>query len=139
MVHLGSWITYSSPKPSSRKGLFRKQQEVCDEIRAEDTTPTIAARWLVAWAINASGSGGVLTENQGKKLAISAIKVCRDLQGVAGQLRKSKANPMDKQIQQFGVVANVSAGRKGRVGRRGRKVLHRDFSLSQPGQCFDRS
>ena len=107
-----SFLDYILAQAKLPQGPLQEANKVCDEIRADDLSPTLAARWLVAWAMNASGSGGPLTENQGKKIVVSAIKVCREMQGVAGQLRRSKSNPMDSQVREFGIVAMFRRGEK---------------------------
>jgi len=53
---------------------------------------------------------GVLTAAQGRKLAVSAIKVCRALQEDSGSGHKSRATPADKKIQEFGLVSLFQKG-----------------------------
>jgi len=80
------------------------------ELRSRDLALPEAARALISWTITASRPKGALTAAQGKKLAISAIKVCRELREDSGSGHKSKATPPDKKIQEFGLVALFQKG-----------------------------
>lgn len=78
---------------------------VCDELRSKNVPLVIGIRTLVSWAIGASRKGGQLREAQGKKIAVAAIRVCREIQDRTGVTRKARATPVDKLTRQFGVVA----------------------------------
>ncbi len=78
---------------------------ISEQIRAHQPPLGVGVRSLVSWAIGASRPGGPLTEAQGKKLAIAAVRVCRDLQDQAGTERKARGTPLDKLIREYGVVA----------------------------------
>lgn len=84
----------------------------CREICSRGLPFPAAVRALISWTITASRRKGALTASQGKKLAISAIKVCRELQESAGGARKSRATPVDKQIREFGLVSLFQKGEK---------------------------
>ncbi len=80
------------------------------ELRSRNLPFPEAVRALISWTITASRPKGVLTAAQGRKLAVSAIKVCRELQEDSGSGHKSKATPADKKIQEFGLVALFQKG-----------------------------
>lgn len=94
------------------EGQLAEAKKACEQIRSQGAPDAVAARALVLWAINASRKKGPLTEAQGKRIAVSAIKVCRTRQGEAGGVRKGRATPLDKQVQEFGVVAMFQRGEK---------------------------
>jgi len=81
---------------------------MCDEIRSRGISLGIGARVLVTWAIGASRDGGPLSDAQGKKLAVAAIRVCRDIQTQNGVTYKARPNAADKLVRQFGIVALFS-------------------------------
>lgn len=81
---------------------------MCDEIRSHSASLGVGARVLVSWAIGASRDGGPLSDAQGKKLAVAAIRVCRDVQTQKGVTYKARPNAADKLIKQFGIVALFS-------------------------------
>lgn len=80
------------------------------ELRSRDLPFPEAVRTLISWTITAARPKGALTAAQGKKLAVSAIKVCRELQEDSGSGHKSKATPADKKIQEFGLVSLFQKG-----------------------------
>jgi len=86
--------------------------EACRRIRAEGSSLTDALRKLVSWAIVASGNNGPLTEAQGKRLAISAIKTGRDILKREGKSRKSRGTPVDRLVRKSGVVAMFKRGER---------------------------
>lgn len=81
---------------------------MCDEIRSRNFPLGIGARTLVTWAIGASGDGGPLSDAQGKKLAVAAIRICRDVQTQNGATFKPRPNAADKLVKQYGIVALFS-------------------------------
>jgi len=78
--------------------------EMCDDIRSHQMPLGVAAKTLVSWAIGASRDGGQITEAQGKKIAVAAIRVCRDMQDHSGGISKRGINPAEKLIKKYGVV-----------------------------------
>jgi len=107
--------------------------EVCDQIRSQNLPPPVAARALVAWAITASRSDGPLSDTQGKKMAVAAIKVCREIQRAAGVARKYKSPPADRLVRQHGVVALFRRGEK--IGRGADNKPHVIISVSKANGC----
>jgi hypothetical protein len=83
-------------------------RQACDQIRARGGDLGLAVRSLLSWAVTASRKKGPLTQAQAKRLAVCAIKVCREIQDSAGNARKGRGTPMDRQIQEHGVVAMFS-------------------------------
>ena len=81
---------------------------ICDEVISHNMPLVVGLRTLVSWAIGASRDGGPLSEAQGKKLTVAAIRVCRDIQNQAGAVRRSRSTPLDKLIRKYGVVALFS-------------------------------
>ena len=51
-----------------------------------------------------------LTQTQAKRLAVSAIKVCREFQDRNGVARKNRGTPIDRQLQDSGIVAMFQRG-----------------------------
>lgn len=80
----------------------------CEEIRSHNLPLGIGARALVGWAIEASRAGGVLSDAQGKKLAVAAIRICRDVQARSGVTHKARPNAADKLVKQYGIIALFS-------------------------------
>ena len=61
------------------------------------------------------GAHGIAQERptdsrQAKRLAVCAIKVCRDMQDNQGVARKGRGTPLDRQIQDHGIVAMFQRG-----------------------------
>ena len=102
-------ILEQSKLPEEPLGEARR---ACEQIRSQGLPDAVAARALVSWAISSSRKKGPLSESQGKRVAVSAIKVCRARQGEESVVRKGKATPLDKQVQEFGVVAMFQRGEK---------------------------
>ena len=70
----------------------------------------MAVRSLLSWAVTASRKKGPLTQTQAKRLAVSAIKVCREFQDRNGAARKNRGIPIDRQLQDSGIVAMFQRG-----------------------------
>lgn len=87
---------------------------ICNELQSRGLPLGVAVRTLISWAIAATCKKGAISASQGKKLAISAIRVCRE-QRHGGGARKSKVSPADKHIREFGLVSLFHKGEK--VGR----------------------
>lgn len=77
----------------------------CDQIRSGNMPLSVGVRTLVSWAICASRHSGSLTRAQGKKIAVAAVRVCRQIQDANGIARKACSNPMDDLVREYGVVA----------------------------------
>jgi len=80
---------------------------MCQNIRSSNVPIQVGIRTLVSWAIGASRANGSLSEAQGKKLAIAAVKVCREMGDRSGS-RKLRSAATDKLIRQYGLVALFS-------------------------------
>jgi hypothetical protein len=77
---------------------------ICQQIRSHNMPIPIGIRRLVSWAVCASRQGGPLSEAQGKKLVIAAVKVCREMGNRSGS-RNLRSVATDKLIRQHGLVA----------------------------------
>ena len=84
--------------------------EAVSQIRSEGDSLAVAIRKLVSWAIIASSRSGPLTEAQGKRMVISAIKVGREIRKQAGAAPKRRGKPMDQLVRESGVVAMFKRG-----------------------------
>ena len=83
-----------------------------EQLKAQGYNRVMAARALVAWAVTSSAPGGVMSNGEACRFAITAIRVCRAVQEAEGIARRSKANPMDQQIQEFGLVSLFQRGER---------------------------
>lgn len=86
-------------------------EAMCNKLRSSQYSAATVVRALVSWAISASRRRGPLNVSQGKKLAISALKVARDIEA-AESGRSRRPSPIDKQIREFGLVAMFQRGEK---------------------------
>ena len=105
-------ITAILERANLPEGTLAQVAEICNAIRSQGMPFPVAARALVSWAITASCKKGPISAAQAKKLAVSAVKVCRELQPAAGGARKGKATPIDKQIRESGLVSLFQKGEK---------------------------
>lgn len=95
----------------------------CEEIRSHNLPLGIGARALVGWAIGASRAGGVLSDAQGKKLAVAAIRICRDVQARSGVTHKARPNAPDKLVKQYGIIALFSRNETVFLGEEDRQYV----------------
>ena len=73
--------------------------------------------------LTASRRKGPLTQAQAKRLAVCAIKVCRDIQDNEGVARKGRGTQMDRQVQEHGIVAMFHRGEVVGRGPEGQPVI----------------
>jgi hypothetical protein len=91
-------------------------RQMVASISGHNMPPLVALRTLVSWVIGASGDRGPLNEAQGKKLAIAAIRYCREAVPRSGNKTKARNASTDKLIRQYGCVALFSRNESVFVG-----------------------
>ena len=90
-----------------------------DQIALLIPAPDAHARWVseaILPRLTASRRKGALTQAQAKRLAASAIRICREIQDNNGISRKSRGTPLDRQVQDCGIVAMFQRGELVGVG-----------------------
>ena len=85
-------------------------EEACSQIRTEGGSLTVALRRLVSWAITAAHRNGPLTEAQGKRIVVSTIWACRELQIQAGVFKGAGKSPLYERVRKYGVVVMFTKG-----------------------------
>lgn len=77
----------------------------CEQACFGDISFKIAVRTLVAWAIQSSGSRGPLSQAQGRKIILAAVKFCREVLDQQRTDRKVRPSNIDELIRQHGLIS----------------------------------
>jgi hypothetical protein len=83
----------------------------------------LAVRSLLCWAVTAARRKGPLTQAQAKRIAVSAVRICREIREQTGVTRRTRGTPLDRQIQDAGMVALFQRGELVGVGAERKSMM----------------